>query len=465
MPVSLVIADGSPFMNGATYNEIAIKPILGTGTQYSTNRTSWGDWNSVTTTLPSTLPSIQSIGGVYVRDSSGKKESFVSAQIMGQSGAYVPYVFGQNISVNSLYNLSIKTTSSLNGAYKTNQYEFTVDHDGAIVTAPHVTLQVNADGKFVLGDATPGEDMTLMQYSVDGGTAWNSISSSSSYIIPDTIAKNINASNGVRVKVKAYGSYPESQQQLITVQKKDTPKDIGFKFNTATDPGTYENDIKANFILGTHTNITDISSCEYSSDGGNTWVAIADVNIDDNAAELNTLMNNLIQNNKDILVRQKASGDSGSGGVSIASDYISMGVWKPSVPSGITVDTTDESAYKLVSSDINVLRSDLEYSYDGGNTWYNGDSTFNSSNLSAEKDLLVRVKASGVKMPSSNMTITVPEAPSGVTFSFDGTSAGKLVGISTLMEYSINGGANYNDFPTGTTSTFDLVSAIKRILA
>ncbi|WP_369284153.1 beta strand repeat-containing protein [Oscillibacter sp. GMB15532] len=74
---------------------------------------------------------------------------------------------------------------------------------------------------------------------------------------------------------------------------------------------------------------------------------------------------------------------------------------------------------------------------------------------------------------NTNQTVTIPtdstgdksytanwkaNAPSGITFSFDGDNAGKLMGTTALMEYSLNGGASYTDCTTDTDLTGSLSS-------
>lgn len=405
-PVSLATigtTDDPPFMNGANYSNIAIKPTLGTDTKYSVDRSTWKSWLEVTNDSDD-IKTMKLLGGVYVwdgstnNDGSNKNESFVSAQIMGDSGAYINYQFGQNISVNATYNLSVKTTSDLNGNYKTNTYGFTVKNGTQIQDPPNVTLSVNDSGKFVF--AQGDQDMTLMQYSVDGGTSWNAISGSSTYTILDAITSKINATNGVRVKVKAYGSYPESQQQLIAVQKKDTPVDIKFAFTT-TSSAVGVNTTTADFTVGTVP--TDIADCEYSTDGGKNWTSIEGESIGD----VPTLITNLNKNNVDILVRQKASGGSESSDLSIPSSSIAMGVWRPTAPSSVTVivDTADPSKYKLSASSTATSLEDVEYSLDTGTTWASGTTSFSST---TKASVLIRIKGSGVRMPSITTTITVP---------------------------------------------------------
>ncbi|WP_373844869.1 DUF5050 domain-containing protein [Clostridium sp.] len=119
------------------------------------------------------------------------------------------------------------------------------------------------------------------------------------------------------------------------------------------------------------------------------------------------------------------------------------------------------------------VTTDEEYSLNGGGLWASVTSSGNQTLTSAEintlnndsnNKILVRYRANGSTPASSSqiITLTKPTAPSGITFSFDGTDAGKLKNATTDMEYSLDAG---NSWTAITVDSPDLSSEISSITA
>lgn len=409
-PTSVTVANmysksdsSSLLLNGSTYKDISIYPEGYTS--------------------PNTKVDIAAAGNLPAR--------FVTAQIRGISGLNTPYTFGQNITVNGDYTLIVTTTNKINGLSQISTYNFTVKNDASttIPDAPKAKLSVSG-GKYVISlpdnnlPNPPG--VTYLKYSVNGGVDWFDVNSDG--IIPDDKAAGITETNGVRVKVRAYGANQESQQELIQVGKQSAPTSITFSFDTTVSSG--KDTTTASF-----TGDSDMSKYEYSTNGGVDWTSCDTVNA-------TSIIDGLTKNNKDIKVRTKAGSD--AGGVKIASDAVPMGTF---TPSNITV-AYDSSLNKLATS------SNMEYSIDGGKNWYDGasgisftdkgitdtTSSDNLTNLDATNGILVRTKAKGVQMASNSYKILVPSAPSAsFTTPTVGSGKIKLTGTSNTMQYQIGG--------------------------
>ena len=139
------------------------------------------------------------------------------------------------------------------------------------------------------------------------------------------------------------------------------------------------------------------------------------------------------------------------------------------INSGATAPTGVEFSFD--TNALTNVTTDEEYSLNGGGSWTpvtsSGDQILTSSEINIlnndpNNKILIRYRANRSTPASAPqiITLTKPNAPSGVTFSFDGTDAGKLKNATTHMEYSLNGGTSWTAI-TGDSPSLSLeVSSI-----
>jgi len=129
----------------------------------------------------------------------------------------------------------------------------------------------------------------------------------------------------------------------------------------------------------------------------------------------------------------------------------------PEAPTGLSAVAPTTQGGK--DGKITGVNFTMEYSVNGGSTWQSITGT-TITGLSAGQ-VLVRVKANGSTPAGKIAYITVPEgssspaAPTGLTAvapTTEGGTDGKITGVNSTMEYSVNSGSTWKSV-TGTTIT------------
>ncbi|GMQ58533.1 hypothetical protein AN1V17_29280 [Vallitalea sediminicola] len=181
---------------------------------------------------------------------------------------------------------------------------------------------------------------------------------------------------------------------------------IARKFTAATFSFSGEN---ASRLMGITTN------AEYSLDGGITYITPSEDNVLLTKDELAS-----ITTTHGILVRMKGSDDI------LTIKIVREGLLRSTIKSNDTLNT------------LTGIRSGMEFSIDNKNTWirYNGN---NLPDLSGNLTIHVRKYAKNNSLPSPSVTKTFTAA----SFSFSGENAGRLMGITPDIEYSLDGGKIY----------------------
>ncbi|WP_304943404.1 hypothetical protein, partial [Vallitalea guaymasensis] len=181
---------------------------------------------------------------------------------------------------------------------------------------------------------------------------------------------------------------------------------ISRKFTAATFSFSGEN---AGRLMGITTN------AEYSLDGGITYTTPSEDNVLLTKEELDS-----ITTTHGILVRMKGTDDI------LTIKIVREGLLRSTIKSNDALNT------------LTGIRSGMEFSIDNKNTWtrYNGN---NLPDLSGNLTIHVRKYAKNNSLASPIVTKIFTAA----SFSFSGENAGRLMGITPDIEYSLDGGNTY----------------------
>ena len=289
-------------------------------------------------------------------------------------------------------------------------------------TTPSATFAATGDSTGTLSGLTDG-----MKYSTNGGTSWTDVPAASTSV-------DLTGLSACTIKVVKKGNgttTTDSDAQTITVTKAETPTTVG-----KTDCTTASNND------GTLTNVTD--KMEYKKSTDSVWTAITSSTVTGRA-------------NGTYNVRVKASGTvlaSGAQTVTIA-EYVPDALTGTASISG-TAKYGETLTASLTGSN-NTGNLSYQWKRDGVNISGATSSTYTAAAADIDKNITVTISSDVQTGSQTSSSVTIakadgPAAPS-CTFSFDGTDAGKLMGSTTAMEYSLNGGTTWNDCASNTALT------------
>ncbi|MEL1136226.1 leucine-rich repeat protein [Desulfitobacterium sp. THU1] len=292
---------------------------------------------------------------------------------------------------------------------------------------PSMELSLDVSGGLKLSSAPPpasmptaifeASTMTLtnvengMKYSVNGGSNWIDITTTSVVIADAT------AANGIKVYMPGNGTTTrDSDVQTITVTKAATPVISTF---TVTQPST---------INGTGSIAGVQSSMEYSVDNGSTWTAGG-----------STITG--ISGGTTYSIRTKASG------AVLASEAYTITI-NAFIP---TKETKPVAIFEASTMTLSNVANGMKYSVDGGTNWL--DITTTSvviAYVTTADDIKVYMPGNGTTTLNSDVqSITVTQAATPVISTFTLTQpstiggTGSIAGITASMEYSLDSGSTW----------------------
>ncbi len=240
------------------------------------------------------------------------------------------------------------------------------------------------------------------------------------------------------VRVKATGTVQASDEQTVTIN--------AYSGTPAARPNTtFSFDgIDAGKLLGT------TAQMKYSLDGGSTWIACT--------APSTSLSDAVSSINEDDDIQVK---DMGDGVTTIESTVQTINIIRANTPTAGKVDCTT-----LTNNDgkLTGVTTAMEYRLSSTGSWVSGTGSDITGLASGTYD--VRVKTAGTALASDVQTLTInaysgtPAARPNTTFSFDGIDAGKLLGTTAQMKYSLDGGSTWIACTAPNTSLSDAASSI-----
>lgn len=296
----------------------------------------------------------------------------------------------------------------------------------------------------ISGTPQVGQTLTLTNETSGGGTpvwyATNNNTAIGGTEFAGGVLTAAQAGKYIYVTVPSDASHTGSVKSNVLgpVEKKTAPAapSVSFSFD-----GTDANKLEGATTL-----------MEYSLDGGTNWEnCTAD-------KDLTTSLGNITVAN-DIKVRVKETEDTKAGEIATIDILAGSPIAEGTITAtGCTTEADNDGTLIGVTAG-------MEYQKLGASDWTAGIGS-NITGLSSGA-YLVRNKATGNTMAGAATTVIVgafipkaegPAAPS-VTFSFDGTSANKLLGATALMEYSLDGGTNWEN----CTADMDLTTSLGSI--
>jgi|GEM_PF-900398 len=293
---------------------------------------------------------------------------------------------------------------------------------------------------------------TLMEYSVDGGSTYYPVTLAGG-AVPSAQLSAINGSDDLLIRLKKTASKPAGVTLAIDI------------LEGPAAPDTLVSDDTANTLSGI------AAGMEFSKDSGITWTKYTGANL----PALNGTL--------DLLVRLQASGMTAPGesallvftatnpelSITASHNGITEGaesgkIITVNLTNGTFKSTLTTSEIQLIGLPAGVTKGTVaRKSSTQIAITLSGKST---SDYGSDKTITVSIGKNQVEpVQPANLTTVLaipgidaapPAAPTGVTFSFDGSNAGKLVGSTTLMEYSIDGG---NGYTAVTTANVAIASA------
>ncbi|SDH45450.1 cell wall-binding repeat-containing protein [Desulfosporosinus hippei] len=388
--------------------------------------------------------------------------------------------------------------STITGISGGTTYSIRTKGSGAVLASEAYTITINAFSPmqetkpvaiFEASTMTLSNVATGMKYSVDGGTNWLDIPTTS------VVISDVTTADGIKVYMPGNGTTTlNSDVQSITVTQAATPVISTF---TVTQPST---------IGGTGSIAGITASMEYSLDSGSTWTAGGSIIIGISggatcsirtngsgtvlASEPYTITINAFIPTKEtepvasfeastmtlsnVATGMKYSVDggtnwlditttsvfisdvttvngikvymAGNGTTTLDSDVQTITVTQAATPASTDFTVTQPSTIGGTGSIEGVL-STMEYSLDNGSIWTAGGSTI--TDISGGTTYSIRTKGSGMVLASEVYTITMnvaqaaPTGLGGVAPTTYGGSDGKITGTTTLMEYQLQGAGSY----------------------
>lgn len=383
-----------------------------------------------------TLPAITGVyeGGLYqyiIPTVTDRDQYCITTTALMRDGYTTDYdpVNNPKITINGHYVLILNTVNILNGNTQETRISFTIDNTASNIKAPEGITFSFGDNKLVGVRAG-------MEYSLNGGISWTTVTSSDQ-VLTSTEVETLNNDSNNRIMVRYAKTQTEqaSDPAIITLTK-------------GTKPQVGDGYVSFDFDNSNQGSLTGVdSTMEYNL--GNGWIDITGTSETINYSD--------ILPQYGIKVRTKATG------TTKASDAASISVIQAPAPS-IKATGFDTSNNVTISG----TTSNMEYSVDGGTTWHDTDNNTTTillgvtqsgtqETLDADKDILVRVKASGTSMPGHTAKIDVQKVTT--TFTID-TPNNKLLGVDSSMQYSIDGGITWTNV-TGTSIDITNVTSLK----
>jgi len=175
---------------------------------------------------------------------------------------------------------------------------------------------------------------------------------------------------------------------------------------------------------------------EYSVDGGTTWTRCSGNKV--------YLSAETITAENDIKVRVAASGNTPAGNIQTI-DILAG----PSAPS---------ATYSTVTKQLENVTKLMEYSINGGTTWVKCKPTkvnLSKAVITAANDIKIRVAAAGLTLVGDTQTLDILAGPAAPLATYS-MATKHLENVTTLMEYSIDGGKKWT---TCVGTTVDLSTA------
>jgi hypothetical protein len=245
-----------------------------------------------------------------------------------------------------------------------------------------------------------------MKYSIDGGTNWIDITTTS------VVISNVTTANGIKVYKVGNGTTTiDSDIQTITVIQAATPATSSF---TVVQPS---------IIGGTGSIEGILSTMEYSLDNGSTWVAGG-----------NTITG--ISGETTFLIRTKGSG------TMLSSDYYSITISNFSAGA----EATPSAAIDYVTERLVGLAASASYKINGNSISANANGEIIIDSLWFGQDIaIVKPGNNTTTIDSTAQSLIIsarPTMPSPAPVGVNETSAvaddGRITGVTTAMEFSLN---------------------------
>ena len=273
---------------------------------------------------------------------------------------------------------------------------------------------------------------TAMEFSLDGGESWTTVSGLS---IPRSVFGESAAT--VMIRTKATSSAPSSNIRNVAVPREDYVFPTGLALDTRSET------------------VTGVSNLMEYSTNGTTWTAITQNTLNiANMIPAATASNDVI-----LSIRYKAAnGEPASFAVSM------LLTRRPDAPTATAVkfDGLTESITATALMEFRASATGTFTSVSAGTTRIPVNAGTSSQNYQ------VRVKATDTKFASATRTVTVPARAAAPNAAYN-SSTGRIIGVSTNMEYSIDGGTSWKPVITSFISRIELgnaaVTAMVRIKA
>jgi len=321
------------------------------------------------------------------------------------------------------------------------------------------------------------ESNATWQYSIDGGTTWNTGTASTFDVDTDG---TYNAGDIQVKQTDQAGNESEVGSSTSSMTFDTVGEDSPVTFDLATDTGSSNSDNITNDAT-VNINVTSllVTGWEYSIDGGSTW----DTGIG-SSFELSTEKTYAIN---DIQVRTKGTTDT-AGNASTAIKNSSAITFDETGPSSQTLSLatdTGSSATDNITNDATINVSGLEsgatwqYSTDGGSSWSNGsgtsfelstDNVYNAGDIKVKQTDVAGNVGTAVSNTSAITLDTTGDGTSSTlslntdsgTSNSDNITSNGQIDVTfnssvTSWEYSSDGGTTWSDGTgTGTSVNFTL---------
>ena len=474
-----ITGDNMPITNVTTTNGVQVKkPATDSNTKLDS------DVQTITVTKPATPSTVTAVDCATSSNDDGKLQNVTTAMEYQKSGtAGWTDCGGTEVTglTNGTYYVRVKATGTV---LASGSQTVTINAYGT-TPAAEPNASFTATGRDAGTLVISGTYTATMKYSVDGGSAWNNVTSASMDIT------GVTAANGIQVKDVGNGStISESTVKIITVTEGTKPTGLA-----VTQPST----------IGGKGKIETDTSHEYNTDGGTTFTSCGGaldnltagdyhVRVKANgtvlASETATYtitaftatqetqpnatfaatgpnsgtLSNLV-NGGEYAVTGAATANFTASGTTHDLNSVSAGVLSI-VKKGNGTTTTDSTAQTIMvtkattpstvtavgctaagnDGKLQNVTTDMEYQKSGDPAWTLGTGS-DIINLS-DGTYLVRVKAAGTTLASGNQTVVVAAyvAPTEYTITFN------VNGGSGTIASQTTSGKKLSSLPTATHS-------------
>ena len=442
-------------------------------------------WNSGSHTIQWTAGNITDVNSFtisldYSTDGGSTWNSIATG--LTNSGSYNWSVPTGLNSTNGL--IRITATDCAGNTATQNSNTFTFDDTPPSITTGTITAPTtgtcwNSGNKTINWTASNITDANLvanpitLEYSIDGGTTWNSIATglpnSGSYIW--NVPTGLNSTNGV-IRITATDCAGNTtSQNSNTFTFDDTPPNIASGTITTPTTGTCWNSGNKT-ITWTASNITDANlvanpiTLDYSIDGGSTWNSIATGLPNSGSYNWNVPTG---LNSTNGLIRITATDCAGNTAQQNSATF-TFDDTAPAIATGtITAPTTgtcwNQGNHNITwttgnITDANSFTISLDYSIDGGSTWNSiatglsnsGSYTWNVPNLNTSA--IVRITATdcaGNFATQNSATFIIDNTPPTISVTYPTTGTYTSGNIYQVVQFTAN------DNNTGYTTDARLI--------